>query len=121
MNWNRFAARRVYGYYAKTKPKRKMKQDDILPTVESGIPIPNIRLRDGRHLKRRPSKWRGFLNKLEVGQSFVAEWPECSSVRAMARALSIPLVWQPLAERGPNNRPQERYWRVTESWLALHR
>lgn len=93
----------------------------ILPTVEKGVPIPDIKLRDGRHKRREPSKWREFLTSLEVGDSFVAEWPECSSVRAMAKNVGVHLVWVQLPGRGPNNRPQERYWRVTEAWLEAHR
>jgi len=90
-----------------------VKRNEQLPTVEKGVPIPHIKLRDGRHMRRQPSKWRDFLTKLEVGDSFVVEWPECSSARTMAKHVGVELVWVQLPERGPNNRPQERYWRVS--------
>lgn len=86
-----------------------------LPTIEKGVPIPDIKMRDGRHMRRQPSKWRAFMLKLEIGDSFVVEWPECSSVRAMAKSLGVEVVWLQLKERGPHNRPQERYWRVRRS------
>jgi hypothetical protein len=54
-----------------------MRSNDQLPVVEKAVPIPNIKLRDARNTVRKPSKWRDFLSKLEVGDSFVVEWPEC--------------------------------------------
>ena len=88
-----------------------------LPKVDKHVPIPNVRLLDGRNRQHKPSKWRAFLLGLEMGDSFVVEWPECSSVRSMARLLEVYLVHVALPGRGPNGRPHERYWRVTKGKL----
>lgn len=87
-----------------------MKKHTALPKVEKGVPIPHVKLKDGRNKAVSQSKWRGFLLGLHINDSFVVEWPECSSVRSMAKSLNVELVWVQLPEKGPNNRPQERYW-----------
>lgn len=109
MNWNRFAARRVWGYYKKPMPRT----EPILPAIEKGVPMPVAKLKDGRRMRRGPSKWREFLGRMEAGDSFVLEYPECSTVKACARVMGVVLVWERLPGRGPGGMAQERIWRVT--------
>lgn len=80
-----------------------------LPTIEKGVPMP-AKKPDQRR-ERRSSPWPAFLQALEVGDSFLVEYPAASTVKAHARSLGIKLVWR-YDGKGPNNMAQERIWRA---------
>jgi hypothetical protein len=81
----------------------------ILPTIEKGIPCPPPRLDQRRGRKRSP--WPAFLRSLEIGDSFLIEYPAAANVKNIARNLGISLVWR-YAGKGPNGMYYERVWRV---------
>lgn len=87
-----------------------------LPVIEKGIPPPPVPKYDRRrkeHNSRSPSKWVTFLRGLEIGDSFVLEYPEANTLRVHARMLGINLRWKVTEPRnGPNGGCQERFWRV---------
>lgn len=89
-------------------------KENAVPQIEKGIAIPPG-LRDMRHRplsKKPPSKWIAFLKSLQVGDSFVIEYPEANTMKVHAREMNVSLVWQGLNEKGPNNMAQERVWRL---------
>ncbi len=87
-----------------------------LPVIEKGIPpppVPKLDRRRKEHNNRSPSKWVTFLRGLEIGDSFLLEYPEANTLRVHARMLGINLRWKVTEPRnGPNGGCQERFWRV---------
>lgn len=82
-----------------------------MPVIEKGVPMPPIKPDQRRDRKRKPSPWPEFLKRLEIGDSFLVEYPAATSAKKHAIQLGIKLVWQ-YAGGGPKGMRQERMWRV---------
>jgi hypothetical protein len=87
----------------------KLAKENAVPVIEKGVPMPPIKPDQRR--ERGPSKWVAFLKSLEVGDSFLVEYPPANTVKAHARELGIKLVWR-YEGKGPENMAQERIWRA---------
>jgi hypothetical protein len=88
----------------------KLAKENAMPVIEKDIPMPPIKP-DQRRDGRPPSKWVEFLESLEVGDSFLVEYPAANTVKANARVLGIKLTWR-YEGKGENNMAQERIWRA---------
>lgn len=82
-----------------------------LPIIEKGIPLPVKKPKPDQRRERKPSPWPAFLQALEVGDSFLIEYPAANTVKAHARSLGIKLVWR-REGKGPRGMAQERVWRA---------
>jgi hypothetical protein len=87
----------------------KLAKENAVPKIEKGIPPPPAKPDQRRD--RKPSKWVAFLKSLEVGDSFLIEYPEASTMKMHAREMGIKLTWR-YEGKGPNSMAQERVWRI---------
>ncbi len=89
--------------------KEKLAKENAVPKIEKGIPPPPPKPDQRR--ERGPSKWVAFLKSLEVGDSFLIEYPPANTVKMHAREMGIKLTWR-YEGKGPNDMAQERIWRI---------
>jgi len=82
---------------------RQLIENDELPTIEKGIPLPlPLKTGDGRHVSKSP--WPEFILRLEPGDSFVIPIRQATTVMTIAKWMGVPLVkadihWHPAQPR----------------------